>query len=65
MNNYYTLCINYNGVWTPEFGDYHKATVVEERTESYWEIPRGCARIITTEDTQEDINKAVAKLNIK
>jgi hypothetical protein len=59
MANYYTLATFQNGKWAPQFGDYSRNTVVEEKNDSYkntkWEI-------VKTTDNQEAINEAIAKL---
>jgi hypothetical protein len=58
---YYTLCIRFDGKWSPEFGDYSREVVQEEmETESYL---RKNMRIITTGARQSDITTAVASLN--
>lgn len=59
---YYTLCVLHNSGWSPEFGDYDRETVVEERDE-YPDLPT--IIIATGSAKQSLINEAVAELNRK
>lgn len=58
--SYFTLCIQIDGVWPPQFGDYSRRVVVEERKYSEY---RRCQRIITTDDNQASIDAGVKALN--
>lgn len=60
---YWTLFIREDGRWSPQFGDYSKAVVVQEMRDSWDEYQRRDRRIVCTDDTQEAINAAEAELN--
>ena len=66
---YYTLCTREDGVWAPQFGDYSREVVEQERDDyrdsSHQTYKARDLRIITSGDKQADINAAVAKLNAK
>lgn len=65
MKKYYTLvtCED-GGPWAVQFGDYDKQTVRDEQ-EDYCDggIPRRYTKIITSGDSQADIDAAVKELN--
>lgn len=65
---YHTLCIREDGIWAPQFGDYSREVVEQER-DDHRDSANGYKakdmRIITSGDTQAAINAAVAKLNAK
>lgn len=58
---YYTLAIKEDGAWSPQFGDYDKQAVIQERIDSY----AGFAyRIVTTDDAkQATINAQIGLMN--
>lgn len=60
MKKYYSLVTLENGLWAVQFGDYDKQVVKQEKQDSYHGTK---SRIITTEETQESIDKAVKLLN--
>jgi len=62
---YHTLCVRVNGRWSPEFGDYDKEVVRDERDDvrDGGGIPARDLKIITTADDQASINAGVAHLN--
>lgn len=65
QRNYYTLLVWVEdlGRWSPEFGDYTKQVVNEER---YLSEDSGIkCRIIKTDDHQSAIDEAVRVQNIK
>lgn len=62
---YYSLIVRGgNGVWFPEFGDYDKQVVADEKADM---MDRGIHRtdvaIIMTEDSQDAIMAGVRKYN--
>lgn len=62
---YFTLAQRIEGVWYPQFGDYDRAVVDQERQD--WR-DAGTAlasdlRVISSGARQADINAAIAKLN--
>jgi hypothetical protein len=57
---YYTLATLDDGVWSPQFGDYDRDAVLEERCNEY-EGQR--VKIISTGDAQADIDTGIAALN--
>lgn len=60
---YHTLAIREDGRWAPQFGDYDKDAVLQEREDSYGETKRRDWRVITTGDKKADIDAAIAALN--
>lgn len=60
---YNSLLIRIDGVWTIQFGDYSKSVVDQERKDSYSTTPRRDWKIISTGDSQHEIEYAVKKLN--
>lgn len=64
---YYTLCERTPGqLWAPQFGDYSKAVVVQERADmkDSGSFIKGTEfTIITTSGSQQMISEAVAQLN--
>lgn len=64
---YFTLAIKENGVWSPQFGDYSVFVVREEKRDRYesGEAKIKDMKIIPTLDTQEAINRGIARLNAK
>lgn len=67
MVNYFTLAIRTNGIWGAEFGDYHKATVQEEKADRRYcdGIKAADICIIMTDETQAAIDAGIAQLNAK
>lgn len=64
---YYTLVQLEAGKWSPQFGDYSKAVVTQERRDMHESFP--CPklkdlRVISSSDDQASINAAVAALNV-
>lgn len=64
---YYTLVQLEAGKWSPQFGDYSKAVVTQERRDMHESFP--CPklkdlRVISSADDQTSINAAVAALNV-
>lgn len=57
---YWTLLIKENGIWSPQFGDWDKTVVRQERFDSY---PDDVAMIIGTKPEQEAIDLYVHNLN--
>lgn len=62
MKKYYTLCTLNKGLWYPQFGDYNKDVVKQEQADSYSDCK---CKIITTDGTQNAIDKRIAEMNIK
>lgn len=65
---YYSLAMSLdNGItWGPDFGDYSRSVVQQELTDrkaSGDHDPRTCYKIISSGDTQAEIDTAIAKLN--
>ena len=67
---YYTLLIQYYGVWTIQFGDYERNVVEQEYRDSYGResshyppIPRKRMKIIRTKPVVRDIDAAVDQPN--
>lgn len=60
---YHTLLLATDGVWGVEFGDYSKRCVEDERAEYRRDYPANRLRIVTTGDSQADIDAEVARLN--
>lgn len=63
---YFTLVVREAGVWAPQFGDYDREVVEEEREVSLYSdstLRRADCKIITSGDRQADIDAAIAKLN--
>lgn len=61
---YYTLATRTDGRWGPEFGDYSRSVVVQEKADSYADQFKGKdMKIIVSGDTQLEINQAIATLN--
>lgn len=58
MRTYYTLLSYEHGRWCPQFGDYDRKVVQEER-DTY----EGRTKIIRTDESQQAIDEAVQKLN--
>jgi hypothetical protein len=65
---YYTLVVRRLDAWfewwTPEFGDYDKSVVEDER-EALMDNPFVKTRIVRTTDDQASIDAAIAALNDK
>lgn len=62
---YHTL-ITRDGYLQPfaiQFGDYDRRVVVQEKRDSYAHLRGNCWMIVTTGDTQQEIESAVAKIN--
>lgn len=50
--------------WYPQFGDYARGTVVQEKQDTYADQYRGKdMKIIVSGDTQDEINRAIENLN--
>lgn len=64
MATYYTLAVREDGVWGPDFGDYDRDTVVDEKLDYQ---DRGYSardlKIIRTGDTQADVDARIAAMN--
>ncbi|RPJ08135.1 MAG: hypothetical protein EHM36_05860 [Deltaproteobacteria bacterium] len=66
---YYTLVQKVDGKWTPQFGDYSREAVYEERQnllDGWYYGERGMAKklkVIATGDEQEMINIAIQAMN--
>jgi hypothetical protein len=67
MTKYYSLLIREPNsfLWGVQFGDYSKAVVEQERRDSYRDTPKKNTLIITTGETQAEIDMAVKLLNDK
>jgi hypothetical protein len=67
MRKYYTLAIREDGVWTPQFGDYNRSVVEEERSyvvgHPSGEVKKKDTKVICSGSSQASINAAIAKLN--
>lgn len=59
---YFTLATRDDGKWSPQFGDYSRAVVAQESTDSYSDYRRADKRIITSGDSEDAINAAIAAL---
>ena len=57
---YYTLLIKYENKWFIEFGDYDRQVVEEEAEEFNHRLKQ---KIITTSDSQPEIDRVVNELN--
>lgn len=57
---YYTLVVWDGDGWQPQFGDYSRAVVKQERKDCY---EGEVCKIVCTGDTQAEIDTEVAKLN--
>ena len=57
---YYTLLIKYEDKWFIEFGDYDRQVVEEEAEEFSHRLEQ---KIITTSDSQREIDRVVNELN--
>lgn len=66
MSLYHTLCTLEDDRWCAQFGDYDLDTVVDEQDDM---VQGGRRRrdtyVITTEDTQQAIDEAIADLNAR
>lgn len=51
------------GPWTPQFGDYDREVVQDEREEYLNEYAASDLKIVTSGDTQAEIDERIAKLN--
>lgn len=61
---YHTLVLFEGGKWSPQHGDYSKAAITEERKDwIYGGYKPANLKIITTGETQAEINAAVKALN--
>lgn len=58
---YYTLAVCEDGQWSPQFGDYSKATVKDEMQD--YPAKNRHKQILMTWDDQDSINSAIAELN--
>lgn len=61
---YYTLAVREDGTWTPQFGDYSRKVVQDEMLD-YRDHDHKAKnlRIVTSGDTQAEINAATSALN--
>ncbi|UDF60321.1 hypothetical protein Kopi_049 [Pseudomonas phage Kopi] len=57
---YYSLLTKENGKWYPQFGDYSRPVVEQEREDAYNDS--NC-KIICTDDNQAAIDQKVKELN--
>lgn len=62
-NNYYTLVTYEHNRWSPQFGDYSRKVVEQERVDSYSDLKRSQTKVICTNAGQADIDAFVAHLN--
>jgi hypothetical protein len=60
---YFTLCTRDDGGWSPQFGDYVRRVVDDERDDYRQRVKAKDIKIITTDGTQAAIDAAVAVLN--
>lgn len=62
---YFTLACRENDArWYPQFGDYARGTVVQEKQDTYATEYRGKdMKIIVSGDTKEEIDRALECLN--
>jgi len=64
---YYTLAVYPKAEgqqWSPQFGDYDKAVVVQEMHDTKRDWPKGSKfRVIKTGDSQADVNAGIDALN--
>ena len=69
---YYTLFTHESGQWLPQFGDHCRATVVQEREDTYlarwrndeFRYTSRCIKILTLPNaTQRAVDEATARLN--
>lgn len=64
---YFTLAIksaDHHNVWAPQFGDYDREVVVQERKDTYSEFKNAEVKIIkTATSSQRLINEAISNLN--
>ena len=61
MARYFTLCVFEDGRWSPEFGDYDRAVVEQERLDCGYD--GYLCDIICTGEDQAAIDDAVSQLN--
>jgi hypothetical protein len=63
---YYTLAVRLGGMWSPQFGDYTRATVSAERDyvlqSTAFPVKRKDTKIVASGDSQDEIEEAVAAL---
>lgn len=61
---YYTLAVREDGVWAPQFGDYDRDVVADEKLDyrDHGYSARDL-KIIRTGDTQADIDARIAAMN--
>jgi len=64
-NKYFTLAIfdNETKKFHAEFGDYDRQTVRDEAEFTYYYTPKKHMKILTSGDSQKDINEVIANLN--
>jgi hypothetical protein len=63
---YYTLAVRWSATdaWSPEFGDYSRTVVKDEQADMRdGSNPPHASKIISSGDTQAEINAAIAALN--
>lgn len=62
---YYTLIVRVKGeTWSPQFGDYSRAVVAQEKDDTKKDWPRGTEfKIIATDGKQASITEAVRRIN--
>ena len=61
---YFTLLERYKGTWYPEAGSYDKSDMMDEADYiTSGSTKKSDLKIITTDDKQESIDKAVNELN--
>jgi hypothetical protein len=64
---YFTLLVNDNGLWAPQFGDYDRQVVEDEMRDEYLDKGYRAKRlkIIATADDQASIDARVKEINAK
>lgn len=60
---YYTLAVKVGNAYFPEFGDYDKDVVIQERQDLIESGERASLRIVASNDDQSSINQAISNLN--
>lgn len=63
MKRYYTLAEKTGGKWAPQFGDYDRAVVNQEKQDWLDSDENAVLKIIVTSDSQYDIEQAIIDLN--
>ncbi len=64
MPKYYMLAIKMDGKWSPEFGDYDRETVEQEKDSFNFNYDRDEMKIFMThDDSQCSIDKCINRMN--